>query len=154
MRIAMFLMLSLAMTMVTALSSCDQSDLDHPNNTVTVTQNVDTEQSQNDKDHDGRPFEIRTLSQICPGGGDDEDPIIFGGVKKQNDDPVAGATVNIYNASSPIPWASTTTDSEGEYCLNVVSDDYYLEVSAAGFSTETTSTFTLARDTTINFTLN
>jgi hypothetical protein len=72
------------------------------------------------------------------GGDDEEEPIIQGWVKDEDDQtPISGANVKIFHINQSNPTASRITDINGEFQMTVPTGTYYFKVTHAGSTTQT-----------------
>ena len=85
--------------------------------------------------------------------GDIEDPIIRGLVENNANQPIVGATVEVFESGNPTALGSTTTDSNGDFAVRVSPGSYYFEITPIGCSTSTTSPYTVNDDIDITITI-
>lgn len=86
-------------------------------------------------------------------GGDIEDPIIRGLVQNNLSQPISNANVEVFEDGNPTSLGSVTTDSNGEFEVQVIPGGYYFKITPSGCSTTTTSVYSIGEDTDLTFTL-
>lgn len=96
--------------------------------------------------------EVEYLLENCPGGGDDEDPWIHGGLIDAGQYPISGAAVKLFRGGFAL--ASTNSGMNGKFCFHVEPGTYSIVSYANGYQNDTTNVFTLNSDTTFVRTMN
>lgn len=123
--------LTMTLLIVAGFFSCESQDFETPRTATVSIDSVDTSK----------------------GGDDEEEVIIQGVVGDENNLPIVGADVFLYNDDGTGPLLFESTDVNGKFQMQTVVGTYYFEVIEPGGALHQTNDFTISGNTSLTITI-